>query len=180
MGRYLKQDGEATAYEDGRTGEGRRRLAVCARDLYRLLQRFRGTAAKELAEYQLLQRLLREQCVVGSDADGRPGQEDDDAGEGKVPIALKDPKEVRSDSLQSPHDPEATYSGHKGKGYEVQVVETCVAENVTQILTHVEVTAASGSDSAVTVAVLDALAKRQLRPDELVTDTSYWVGPERL
>ena len=28
-----------------------------------------------------------------------------------------------SDSLRSPHDPDATY-GHKGKGYEVQVAET--------------------------------------------------------
>ena len=53
-----------------------------------------------------------------------------------MPITLRDPKEVRSDSLQSPHDPEATYSGLKGKGYEVQVAETCHAENATQLITH--------------------------------------------
>ena len=34
----------------------------------------------------------------------------------KVPVALKDPKQVSADSLQSPHDPDVTYSGHKGKG----------------------------------------------------------------
>ena len=38
---------------------------------------------------------------------------------------MKDPKQVSADSLQSPHDPDVTYSGHKGKGYEVQVAETC-------------------------------------------------------
>ena len=65
--------------------------------------------------------LLREQCHVGKHQDGRPRDDDDDAGECKVPVALKDPKQVSADSLQSPHDPDVTYSGHKGKGYEVQV-----------------------------------------------------------
>ena len=45
LGRYLKEADEATHYEDARSGEGRRRLSVCARDLYRLVDRFRGTAA---------------------------------------------------------------------------------------------------------------------------------------
>ena len=43
LGRYLKEEDEATHYEDARTGEGRRRLSVCARDLYRLVDRFHGT-----------------------------------------------------------------------------------------------------------------------------------------
>ena len=174
--RYLKEEAEATDYEDARSGEGRRRLGVCARDLYRLVDGFRGTAAAQLEEYRLLERLLREQCVVGNKRDGRPGEGDDDAGEGAVPITLRDPKEVRSDSLQSPHDPEATYSGHKGKGYEVQVVETCHAENATQLITHVEVTPSSGSDTDVTVPLVDGLAERKVRPDELFADTAYGSG----
>ena len=47
--RYLKEEDEATHYEDARTGEGRRRLSVCARDLYRLVDRFHGTTAAQLA-----------------------------------------------------------------------------------------------------------------------------------
>jgi hypothetical protein len=174
--RYLKEDEEPTSYEDVRSGEGRRRLAVSARDLYRLVDRFRGTAVAEMEEYRLLERLLREQCHVGGHRDGRPQSDDDDAGEGKVPIALKEPKEVRSDSLQSPHDSDATYSGHKGKGYEVQVAETCDEENATQIITHVEVTPSSGSDANATVPVIDALGKRDLRPKQLWSDTSYGSG----
>ena len=99
-----------------------------------------GTTAAQLEEYRLLERLLREQCHVGKHQDGRPRDDDDDAGECKVPVALKDPKQVSADSLQSPHDPDVTYSGHKGKGYEVQVAETCHEENATQLITHVEVT----------------------------------------
>ena len=174
--RYLKEDGEATAYEDARSGDGRRRLAVCARDLYRLVERFRGTGARKLAEYKLLRRLLHEQCHVGKHGDGRPEDDDDDAGEGKVPVALKDPAEVRADSLQSPHDPDATYSGHKGKGYEVQVAEPCHGENATQIITYVEVTPSSGSDAAVPVPLVEALAQRQIQPEEVYTDTTYGSG----
>ena len=138
--RYLKESGEASGYEDARSGEGRRRLSVCARDVYRLVDRFRGTAVAKMEEYGLLERLLHEQCHVGRHRDGRPSADDDDAAECKVPIALKEAKEVRSSSMQTPHDPEVTYSGHKGKGYEVQVSETCEEGNAVQVITHVEVT----------------------------------------
>ncbi len=91
-------------------------------------------------------------------------------------MALKDPKQVSADSLQSPHDPDVTYSGHKGKGYEVQVAETCYEENATQLITHVEVTPSSGGDTDVSVPVVDGLAERKVRPDELFVDTAYGSG----
>ena len=174
--RYLKESGEASRYEDARSGEGRRRLSVCARDVYRLVDRFRGTAVAKMEEYGLLERLLGEQCHVGRHRDGRPGADDDDAEEGKVPIALKEAKEVRSSSMQTPHDPEVTYSGHKGKGYEVQVSETCEEGNAVQVITHVEVTPSSGSDAGVTVGVIDTLRERGVGPSELWCDTSYGSG----
>ena len=175
-GRYLKEEGEATSYEDARSDAARQRLGVCARDLYRLVDRLRGTAAEGLEEYRLLERLLREQCDIGEKEDGWTGEGDDDAGEGSVPITLKDPKQVRPDSLQSPHDAQVTYSGHKGKGYEVQVAETCDKENPTQIITHVEVTPSSGSDVEVPVPLIDALAERDVQPNELFADTTYGSG----
>jgi hypothetical protein len=174
--RYLKEDGEATAYEDARREDGRRRLSVAARDLYRLVERFKKTGGRKLPEYKLLRRLLQEQCHVGKHGDGRPGDDDDDAGEGRVPVALKAPAEVAPDSLQSPHDPEATYSGHKGKGYEVQVAETCDPANQTQIITHVEVTPSSGSDAAVPVPLVEELAQRGIQPEELTADTTFGSG----
>ena len=119
-GRYLKEDGGATAYQDAPSGTGPRRLSVCARDLYRLHRRFAGTAAEGLGSYALLQRLLAEQCEGIANKQG-PSGEDDDAGEGGVPVVLKAAGEVDSASLQSPHDAEATYNAHKGKGYEVQI-----------------------------------------------------------
>ncbi len=183
--RYLKEDGNATAYQDAPSGTGKRRLPVCARDLYRLHQLFAGTAAEGLESYALLQRLLAEQCEVVA-AKQRPSTEDDDAGEGGVPVALKAPEKVGSDSLQSPYDAEATYHGRKGKGYEVQIAETCVeadddptdddpTDTVNRI-THVAVTDACVSDEHATMPVLEALEERGQRPDELVADTAFGSG----
>ena len=188
--RYLKEDGSATSYQDAPSGTGKRRLPVCARDLYRLHQLFAGTAAEGLESWALLQRLLWEQCEVIADKQ-RPSTEDDDAGEGGVPVALKAPEHVGSDSLQSPHDAEATYHGRKGKGYEVQIAETCVEADddkadddkadddktdTVNMITHVAVTDACASDEHATMPVLEALEERGQRPDELVADTAFGSG----
>jgi hypothetical protein len=39
-------------------------------------------------------------------------------------VSIKANKEVPSDSLQNPSDPDASYDGHKGQGYQMQVAET--------------------------------------------------------
>jgi len=145
---------------------------VCARDLYRLCRRFEGTAAARLPAYALLQRLLAEQCAVVAHAQA-PEADADDVDEGAVPVILKAKENVTGASLPSPHDPDATYSGHKGKGYSVQVAETCGADNDTQIITHVSVTDACQSDAQAALPVLADLEERGLRPAELVADTSY-------
>lgn len=170
--RYLKDDGEATAYQDARSSDSRRRLAVCARDLYRLIDVFRGTAAAKLEEYGLLERLFHDQCEAVK-LHSKPRKDDDDAGAGGVPVRLKEAKEVASDSLQTPHDPDVTYSGHKGKGYEVQVCETSAADNEAEIITHVEVTPSSGSDATATIPTIEALDQEGIQPEELLADTTY-------
>jgi len=174
-GRYVKADGSVTGYQDARSADGQRRLSVCARDLYRLCELLAGTAAESLEEYALLQRLLQDQCDVVEEEQGS-AQDDDDAGEEDVPVVLKAAKEVSSASLQSPHDPDVTYNGHKGKGYEVQVAETCHEDNAVEVITHVEVTDACTSDAQATVPTLEALAARELQPEELVADTTYGSG----
>jgi hypothetical protein len=174
-GRYVNEEDGATRYGDARSDCARRRLEVCARDLYRLIHRFQGTGATELESYGLLERLLEEQCEKVSKEE-RPGKDDDDQGEGGVPIRVKESKEVKSDSLQTPHDPDGTYSGHKGKGYEVQVAETCHEENEVEIITLVEVTDSCFSDACATLPVIEELKERGLQPDELVADTTYGSG----
>lgn len=170
--RYLKDDGDAVNYEDARSSDGPRRIAVCGRDIYRLLALFKGTAAEKMEEYQLLERLFAEQCALAED-DSRPGDDDDDAGEGSVPMRLKEPGEIRSDTLQTPHDPDVTYSGHKGKGYEAQICETTHEDNDVEIITEVRITDSCGSDANETIPTIEVLKERGLQPEELLGDTTY-------
>ena len=173
--RYLKEDDRSTSYGDVPSDRVRRRLSVCSRDLYRLISRFRKTAMEDLEEYSLLERLFEEQCESVIEKD-RPSEDDDDFGEGSAPIRLKKPKEVSSESLQTPHDPDVTYSGHKGKGYEVQISETCEEENEVQIITEVEVTDSCYGDSCATIPIIEGLKERNIQPKEMVADTAYGSG----
>lgn len=172
-GGLLKRHGEESWYRDARREEGPRRLGVVARDLYRLVEKFRTHAAiGKMDEFKLLERLLSEQCEIDTTA-AAPREDDDDRGDGAAPVKPKQAMEVESNTLQTPHDPDVTYSGHKGKGYEVQISETCVAENPVEMITHVAVTPSACSDAKATIPVIEALQHAGQKPAELVADTTY-------
>jgi hypothetical protein len=169
----LRRHAEETRYRDARKEDRLRRLAVVARDTYRLVERFKGDVMMAaMEEYGLLKRLLAERCETLSEPP-TPNSDDDDAGEPPVPVKAKEPKEVASDSLQTPHDPDVTYSGHKGQGYEVQISETCVAGNAVQLITEVKVTPSAHHDARATLPVIEALKTAGHTPQELVADTAY-------
>jgi hypothetical protein len=86
---------------------------------------------------------------------------------------LKEPKETASDSMQTPHDPEVTYSGHKGQGYFAQVVETCGEQNERQMITDVEISPAWKGDWKQTVPAIERLEEAGQKPEELVADTQF-------
>lgn len=168
----LKRHGEQSWYRDARREEGPRRLRVVARDLYRLVDRFKEhRALSKMEEFKMLERLLSEQCMIGTAS--KPRQDDDDQDDGAAPVELKDAQDVPSDSLQTPHDADTTYSGHKGKGYEVQVAETCAPDNPVELITGVEVTPSAGSDAAATIPMIESLERAGHKPKELVADTTY-------
>lgn len=90
-------------------------------------------------------------------------------------VMLKAPATVDSSSLQSPHDKDVTY-GHKGKGYEAQLAETCGDENPYQLITYVEVNGAHESDQKQTIPVIERLAEDGMKPEKLIADTNYGSG----
>jgi hypothetical protein len=172
-GRYLRDDGESSSYDDARSSEGRRRLAVCARDVWRLVDRFRGEEGVEaLHSYGLLARLLKEQCDVVEEPQGA-AEGDADVNDPPAPVVVKPAKEVKSDSLQTPHDASVTYSGRKGKGQEVQVAETCGNHDKPEMITYAEQTRSCDSDEKAAVPAVENLAGRNIGPKELLTDTNY-------
>jgi hypothetical protein len=97
-----------------------------------------------------------------------------------APATPKQPKDVASNTLQSPSDPDATYSGHKGKGYQFQMSETCHKDNPIQVITCAYVEPAHLSDQKATIPVIDALDKRGIKPTKLFADTNYNSGQNLL
>jgi hypothetical protein len=147
--------------------ESEKTLKRVSHDLFDLVAQFKGEpAVASMHSYKLMQRVLADQCRVDTDAAGAPQ------------VTVKKPSEIPSDSLQNPSDPDATYSGHKGQGYQVQIMETfnCSEdenEKPLNLITHVEVQPACESDAE---AVVPAIADTKIRgvgPDQLVADTLY-------
>jgi hypothetical protein len=145
-------------------------LASVAQDCFDLLHRFEAHAqVGDMLSYRLLQRAFNDQCQVKTAPADAPAE-----------VTVKLPKEVSCQSLQNPSDPDAAYSGHKGQGYQAQVMETyCDSEDpqvkarTLNLITYVAVAPASESDSrALLPALIDAQA-RDLGPQEILADTAY-------
>ena len=75
--------------------------------------------------------------------------------------------------IQNPSDPDATYDGKKGAGYQVQFSETCSENNDVQIITYACPETACESDCNAVSPALDKLEKDQRLPDEMLGDTLY-------
>jgi hypothetical protein len=145
--------------------ESKKTLIEVASDLYRLVTLFKDNAhVIGMNTYKTLCRIAREQCEVQSDGT----------------IELKAPKHISSDSLQNPSDPDATYSGHKGQGYQVQIVETFTEHDENKkdptelnLITHVDVETACQSDAQALVPAIEATLEKDLAPVELQADSLY-------
>ena len=165
--RYLERRGY---FADPReASQARRALEQAAQDLAELIRRFEEVPeVRGLRSYGLLERLFAEQCRVESPA-----------GAAEPVVVLCDPKEISSGSLQNPSDPDATYSAHKGKGYKVQISETCAEANPFQVVTAVAVEPANEGDVKALEPLLEQTERRGCAPKTVVADTSYG-GAENL
>ena len=163
--RYLRKE-EESSFSMVKPSESSRTLETCGNDLFFLIERFSShNDVATMSSYQLMVRVLREQCLV---------EEDPDANTKKVTI--KPNKEVASDSLQNPSDPDASYDGHKGKGYQVQVAETYSIDEdqkALSLITYVEVEPAHVSDANALIPYLEATAERDLAPEQVLVDSLY-------
>ncbi len=121
--------------------------------------------------YQLLVRLFKEQCEISNDP--RP-----DAAKRK-PRQIKVKKKSQGQTLQSPHDPDASY-GHKGKGYSAHITETCNNPGKNEIITDYEVHGAARSDMGKAPDIVDRLEAAGLKPEKLFADGGYPSVPSAL
>jgi len=144
-------------------------LTSVSADLFDLVQQFKDhPEVKNMHSYKLLERVLNEQCNLN-------------VSDNTNSVTVKPPKEIPSDSLQNPSDPDATYSGHKGQGYQVQIMETyCKDEDPENsndknlnLITHVEVEPAHQSDAKALIPAIESTKKSGLAPKEVLADSLY-------
>jgi len=84
--------------------------------------------------YLPMVRALKEHCEI-KEEESAPAE-----------LRVKANRKIFSDCLQNPSDPDATYSGHKGQGYQVQMMERFCTdeeeeerEKTLKLITHVQV-----------------------------------------
>lgn len=147
-----------------------RTLASVSADLFELVQRFSDQSdITNMHSYQLLLRVLKEHCQVTEALDDKPAE-----------VSVKPSKEVSSNSLQNPSDSDAGYDGHKGQGYQTQVMETyCdeedkdVKSKTLNLITYIESEPACESDANALLPAINSTKDRGLGPDEVLADSLY-------
>jgi hypothetical protein len=126
-----------------------------AEDLYQLLRQFGDQPAHaNRTSYQAMDRIFHEQCEV---------QEE------KVTVKEKTGNTV----MQNPSDPDASYDGHKGPGFQVQIAETCHPDNEAQLITCALPQTAAVPDEEAVAPVLADLQASGLLPEQMLGDTHY-------
>lgn len=164
-GRYMTKQGEAI-FSMVKPTESINTLGTLAADVFTLVEQFKDNEpVVAMSSYQLLQRLFREQCIEEHDPATRAPR-----------ILVKANKDVPSDSLQNPSDPDASYDGHKGKGFQVQLSEaysTADKEQNLSLITAVTIEPAHKSDTHALIPLIEAVQKRDIGPDEVLADSLY-------
>ena len=132
-----------------------------AEDMHRLIKLFADNPEHNGKDtYKAVERIFYEQCEVHEDK-----------------VCIK--KKAGGNVMQNPSDADATYDGHKGPGYQVQIAETCNPENEVQLITSAIPQTAAEADANAVEEVLKDLKANDLAPDEMVADTGY-TGDENI
>jgi hypothetical protein len=104
--------------------------------------------------YKALVTIFDQQCELSGD---------------KIVVKTK----TGGDCIQNPSDLGASYDGHKGPGYQVQITETCVPANEVQLITAALPQTASELDADAVVPMIDQLDQAGRKPEEMQADTLY-------
>lgn len=153
--RYRKAS-DSQVFGDVRSTEQRQvALQQAAEDLHVVLTTF--SAVEPICQWEIfeqLQLIFSQQCELREEF-----------------IEVR--KKTGGNVIQNTSDPDATYCGNKGSGYQVQISETFNADGQPNFITSAEVETAVQSDADAVAPILEDLKDRDLLPDELLADAGY-------
>jgi hypothetical protein len=174
--KYLKDKTGYDYFGGVRPSERAGLIESMAKDILTLVRMFANDdRVSSMESFCCLQRVLNEQCIILPPSEDNPIEK----------VTLKEPKDVASDSLQNPSDPDAGYDGHKGKGHQVQIVETFQPvqaegaekdsgdENDLSLILHVKAESAAAHDSDAFKPAIEDLKAKGAKPKVALADTLY-------
>jgi hypothetical protein len=146
----------ARLFADAKDAEGRARdRQRAAEDLHFLITRFADRPDHtSRSTYKAMVTIFDQQCEISAE---------------KIVVKAK----TGGDCIQNPSDLGASYSGHKGPGYQVQLAETCAPSNEVQLITAALPQTASEPDADAVVPMIDQLDRAGRKPEEMLADTLY-------
>ena len=147
---------QARLFADAKDADARaRNRQQAAEDLYFMITRFADRPDHtNRSTYKAMIAIFDQQCELSGE---------------KIVVKTK----TGGDCIQNPSDLDASYSGHKGPGYQVQLAETCAPTNEVQLITAALPQTASEPDADAVVPMLDQLDHAGRKPEELLADTLY-------
>jgi hypothetical protein len=154
--RHRYAPAQSRLFADAKDAEARARCRQqAAEDLHFVITRFADRPDHtSRSTYKALVTIFGQQCELTGDT---------------VVVKAK----TGGDCVQNPSDPDATYSGHKGAGYQVQISETCVPGNEVQLITGALPQTACESDADAVIPMLGQLEDAGRLPEEMLADTLY-------
>lgn len=155
LARYRKQS-DSRIFGDARTTEQRSiALQQAAEDLCLVISKLANT--QPICDWDIfkqLQTIFHQQCELREEF-----------------VEVR--KKTGGNVIVNPSDPGATFSGHKGAGYQVQIAETFNEEGLPNFITSAKVETAADNDANAVLPVLADLKNRDAMPEELLADTLY-------
>lgn len=162
--RYLKKDADS-CFNLIKPSDRERNLQSRADDMYGLIRIFQNNKKiSNMNTFKLLCRIFDEQCTACENE-----------------AIVKNPKDVGSDSIQNPSDLDAGYDGHKGQGYQTQLMESCLVKNVKNsfepvnlyLILHAETESSDKHDSYALEPAIKDVTERGYKCLKLLADAAY-------
>lgn len=162
--KYLTKD-QDSCFNLIKPSERESNLQNHVEDLYSLIQSFqKNKKISNMNTYKLLCRIFDEQCTVGDNK-----------------VMAKKPKEVPSDSVQNPSDLDAGYDGHKGQGFQTQLMESCQDKEEKEsseptkpdMILYADTESADKHDSNALEPAIKEVTERGHQCEKLLADAAY-------
>ena len=155
VARYRKPS-DSQIFGDLHKSEARQlALQQAAEDLATVLEAFANIEPiYQWEQYQQLQTIFDQQCEIRDEF-----------------IEVR--KQTGGNVIQNVSDPDATYCGKKGSGYQAQICETHNENGDPNFITAARVETAVQSDADAVEPILEDLKTRDLLPEEMLADTGY-------